>query len=104
MTNKGSLEDAVQGKGVHVDSDKRIWWDEDAEQHPRNWKLGTKTYTVALICWLDMYMTAMSSSGVGLVTPTDIYSLTMFQTATADSAREEYGLSRTLAYFAFVTM
>ncbi|KAM0233070.1 hypothetical protein ACHAP5_010537 [Fusarium lateritium] len=85
---KGALEDAVKGKGVHIDNDNHIWWDDDAEQHPRNWKVGTKTYTAALICWLEMYMTAISSSG----------------TATADSAREEYGLSRTLAYFAFVTM
>lgn len=68
MTKKGSLEDALQGKGVHVDSENRIWWDEDAEQHPRNWKAGTKTYTAALICWLEMYMTAISSSGVSLVT------------------------------------
>ncbi|KAF4443039.1 multidrug resistant [Fusarium acutatum] len=88
MTNKGSLEDAVQGQGVHVDSDNRICWDEDANQHPRNWNFGTKTYTAALICWLEMYMTAISSSG----------------TATADSAREEYGVSRTMAYFVFVTM
>ncbi|CVL07697.1 related to multidrug resistant protein [Fusarium mangiferae] len=87
MTNKVSIEDAVQGKGVHVDGDNRICWDEDADQHPRNWSFGTKTYTAALICWLEMYMTAISSSG----------------TATADSAREEYGVSRTMAYFVFVT-
>ncbi|KAF4494995.1 multidrug resistant [Fusarium agapanthi] len=88
MTNKSSLEDAVQGKGVHLDGDNRICWDEDADQHPRNWNFGTKTYTAALICWLEMYMTAISSSG----------------TATADSAREEYGVSRTMAYFVFVTI
>ncbi|KAL5589394.1 hypothetical protein FOVSG1_011261 [Fusarium oxysporum f. sp. vasinfectum] len=88
MPNKGSLQDAVQGKGVHIDSDNHICWDEDADQHPRNWNFGTKTYTAALICWLEMYMTAISSSG----------------TATADSAREEYGVSRTMAYFAFVTI
>ncbi|KAH8178650.1 major facilitator superfamily protein [Sarocladium implicatum] len=87
-TKRGTLQNAVQGKGVHFDSDNRICWDKDAEQHPRNWKFGTKTYTAALICWLEMYMTAISSSG----------------TATADSAREEYGVSRTLAYFAFVTI
>ncbi|KAJ4138419.1 hypothetical protein NW768_002250 [Fusarium equiseti] len=86
--NKGSLEDAVQGKGVHVDGNNRICWDDDGEQHPRNWKSGTKTYTAALICWLEMYMTAISSSGA----------------ATGDAAREEYGLSRTMAYFAFLTM
>ncbi|KAG5753334.1 hypothetical protein H9Q70_004003 [Fusarium xylarioides] len=88
MANKGSLEDAVQGKGVHVDSDNRICWDEDADQHPRNWNFGTKAYTAALICWLEMYMTAISSSG----------------TATANAAREEYGVSRTMAYFVFVTI
>jgi hypothetical protein len=104
MANKGSIEDAVQGKGVHIDSDKRICWDEDADQHPRNWKSGTKAYTVALICWLEMYMTAISSSGVSLLTATDISLLTVFQTATADAAREEYGVSRTMAYFVFVTM
>lgn len=104
MPNKGSLQDAVQGKGVHIDSDNHICWDEDADQHPRNWNFGTKTYTAALICWLEMYMTAISSSGVSLVTATDKSLLTMFQTATADSAREEYGVSRTMAYFAFVTM
>ncbi|KAI1013620.1 hypothetical protein LB503_010667 [Fusarium chuoi] len=104
MTNKGSIEDAVQGKGVHVDGDNRICWDVDADQHLRNWNFGTKTYTAALICWLEMYMTAISSSGVGLVTTTDVTLLMMFQTATADSAREEYGVSRTMAYFVFVTM
>ncbi|KAG5827504.1 hypothetical protein H9Q74_002386 [Fusarium xylarioides] len=88
MANKGSLEDAVQGKGVHVDSDNRICWDEDADQHPRNWNFGTKAYTAALICWLEMYMTAIGSSG----------------TATANAAREEYGVSRTMAYFVFVTI
>ncbi|KAF4964075.1 hypothetical protein FSARC_7977 [Fusarium sarcochroum] len=88
MTDNGSLEDAVKEKGVHVDSDNRICWDQDAEEHPHNWNFGTKIYTAALICWLEMYMTAISSSG----------------TATADSARDEYGVSRTLAYFAFVTM
>ncbi|KAM0227966.1 hypothetical protein ACHAPO_011092 [Fusarium lateritium] len=88
MATSGPLEKAVEGKGVHIDSDNRICWDEDAEQHPRNWRSGTKTYTAALICWLEMYMTAISSSG----------------TATANSAREEYGMSRTLAYFAFVSI
>ncbi|KAK6697140.1 hypothetical protein SNK05_013582 [Fusarium graminearum] len=88
MASSGPLEKAAKGKGVHVDSDSRICWDEDAEQHPRNWKSGTKTFTSALICWLEMYMTAISSSG----------------TATANSAREEYGMSRTLAYFAFVSI
>jgi len=75
--SKGSLEDAVQGKGVHVDNDNRICWDDDAEQHPRNWKSGTKTYTAALICWLEMYMTAISSSGVSVITPSEIYLLTV---------------------------
>lgn len=64
---KGALEDAVQGKGVHVNSDNRISWDEDAEQHPRNWNFATKTYTAGLICWLEMYMTAISSSGVSIL-------------------------------------
>ncbi|KAG8665243.1 hypothetical protein FPOAC2_14496 [Fusarium poae] len=63
MATSGPLEKAVEGKGVHIDSDNRICWDEDAEQHPRNWKSATKIYTAALICWLEMYMTAISSSG-----------------------------------------
>jgi hypothetical protein len=104
MTDNSSLKDAVHGKGVHVDSDNLICWDEDAQSHPRNWKFGTKAYTAALICWLEMYMTAISSSGVSLISATYISLLMIFQTATADSAREEYGVSRTMAYFAFVTM
>lgn len=68
MTNDSALNDAVRGKGVHIDSEKHICWDEDAEQHPRNWKSRTKAYTTVLICWLEMYMTAISSSGVSLVT------------------------------------
>lgn len=78
MAHKSTLEDAVKGKGVHVDSDNRICWDEDAEQHPRNWNAGSKIYTVALICWLEMYMTAISSSGVSLLTLADLHILTMF--------------------------
>lgn len=104
MVSSGPLEKAAKGKGVHVDSDSRICWDEDAEQHPRNWKSGTKTFTSALICWLEMYMTAISSSGVSSFALTDTHLLIMSQTATANSAREEYGMSRTLAYFSFVSM
>jgi hypothetical protein len=50
MATSGPLEKAVKGKGVHIDSDNRICWDEDAEKHPRNWNSATKTYTAALIC------------------------------------------------------
>jgi len=88
MTASSALADATRGRGVHVDRNNRICWDEDAKRHPRNWGFGAKAYTAALISWLEMYMTAISSSG----------------TATADAAREEYGISRTMSYFAFMTM
>ncbi|PPJ58096.1 hypothetical protein CBER1_05310 [Cercospora berteroae] len=80
-------DDVLAKHGVHL-KDNEIRWNKDAEGHPRNWKPFTKWYTTIVICWLELYMTGISSAGTGA----------------ADIAREEFHMSRTLAYFAFVTV
>ncbi|KAF2212826.1 hypothetical protein CERZMDRAFT_40669 [Cercospora zeae-maydis SCOH1-5] len=81
-------DDNVLSKhGVHVKG-KEICWKKDAADHPRNWNTATKWYTTLVICWLELYMTGISSAGTGA----------------ADTAREEFHMSRTLAYFAFASV
>ncbi|KAF1344909.1 putative MFS multidrug transporter [Delphinella strobiligena] len=83
-----NLDGQLEEHGVHIEDDNKICWNEANQDHPRNWGVLAKTYSTLVICWLELYMTGISSSG----------------TAAADSARTDYGISRTLAYFAFVTI
>lgn len=82
------LDDQLNHYGVHIKDEKTVCWNESNKEHPRNWGPWSKHYTAVLICWLELFMTGISSSG----------------TAAAESAHTEYGISRTLAYFAFVTI
>lgn len=59
--------DILEQYGVHLDGDddnQRICWNSDAPDHPRNWSPSMKTYTTTIICWLELYMTGISSAGV----------------------------------------
>ena len=58
-------DEFLQGLGVHLDGDK-VCWNDDAVDHPRNWKPWTKYYTTIVISWLELYMTGISSAGVCL--------------------------------------
>lgn len=68
-SSQPSLEDALREHEVRCDDDNRISWEDGAKAHPRNWGHIKKAYAVAVICWLETYMTAISSSGVCLPGP-----------------------------------
>lgn len=61
---KNGLDEVLKGRGVHLEDENRICWNEDARSHPRNWGIGTKIYTTVLVSWLELFVTAISSSGV----------------------------------------
>ncbi|GAB7355515.1 hypothetical protein MBLNU459_g6001t2 [Dothideomycetes sp. NU459] len=82
------LDEQLKQHDLHTDDGRIVCWNESNKDHPRNWDFWDKAYTAILISWLELFMTGISSSG----------------TAAAESARTEYGISRTLAYFAFVTI
>lgn len=59
--------DIFEQHGVHLDGDdddRRVCWNSDAPDHPRNWSPSMKMYTTTIICWLELYMTGISSAGV----------------------------------------
>ena len=68
-----SGNDAVARHGVHLNGNE-VCWNEDAADHPRNWKPFTKYYTTVVICWLECYMTGISSAGVSTSTTLSILS------------------------------
>lgn len=86
--DRESSTDQFEKYGVHIEDDNKVRWNDGARDHPRNWSPWSKYYSAAIISWLELYMTGISTSG----------------TAAANAAREEYGMSRTLAYFAFVSL
>ncbi|KAI5200015.1 hypothetical protein AUEXF2481DRAFT_3729 [Aureobasidium subglaciale EXF-2481] len=83
-----STDNLLEKHGCHLEDGNTVCWNEDSKDHPRNWGLFAKCYTTVLIGWVELYMTGISSAG----------------TAASNSARMEYGMSRTLGVFAFVTM
>lgn len=88
QSEESDLDQICKERDVHIEHDKYVCWNKDAEQHPRNWGRFAKFYTTAVVIWLEFFMTAISSAG----------------TAAAESAREEHHMSKTLAYFAFITL
>lgn len=73
-TNTSSAEelkpqdDTLAHHGVHLDGNE-VRWNDDATDHPRNWNPFTKYYTTIVICWLELYMTGISSAGVSRPNP-----------------------------------
>lgn len=66
--SEDSLNETLQEHGVHVEGN-RICWNKNARDHPRNWSPKTKYWTTIVICWLELYMTGISSAGVCCNTP-----------------------------------
>ena len=58
------LNDTLKEYDVHLEDGDRVCWNHGNQDHPRNWGLWSKYYTVVVISWLEMYMTGISSSGV----------------------------------------
>lgn len=88
--DRGSKErdEKLEQYGLHMGDDDRVEWNEDNPDHPRNWSVFWKIYNNALIYWLEFFMTFISTAG----------------TSAATSSMTEYGVSRTLSLFAFVSM
>lgn len=59
-----NLDGQLEQHGVHIEDDNKICWNEANQDHPRNWGVFAKTYSTLVICWLELYMTGISSSGV----------------------------------------
>lgn len=62
-----NLDGQLEQHGVHIEDDNKICWNEANQDHPRNWGVSAKTYSTLVICWLELYMTGISSSGVCFV-------------------------------------
>ena len=60
-----SVDESLEQHGVHLEDDNQIEWNEDAKDHPRRWIPWAKYYTTIVISWVELYMTGISSAGVG---------------------------------------
>lgn len=50
--------------GVHLENGDKLCWNDNADGHPRCWGAWTKALSVVVICWLELFMTGISSAGV----------------------------------------
>ncbi|KMQ45668.1 MFS multidrug transporter [Trichophyton rubrum] len=86
---ENNLQALLEEHGLEYTPDgEHIRWLASNPKHPRNWSMLRKIYDSGLIIILDLFTTAVSTAG----------------SAAADHARHEYGLSRTLAVFLFVSV
>jgi len=89
MSTPDVSQEKLNELGIDLQDDgETIEWAESNSRHPRNWSFLVKCYNVALISWLEMLQTAISTAG----------------TTASDEAVKEYNISKTLGYFAFVTL
>lgn len=82
------LDGCLSNHGVHIEDGFTVCWNKDTTEHPLNWKPISKYYSATIVIWLEFYMTVLSSSGA----------------ATAKTSMNEFGISRLLGVFAFITM
>lgn len=82
------ISEILKENDLQFNADGKLVWDESSAEFPRNWSRYQKIFSVVLVSWLELYMTAISSSGA----------------ASSTKAIEEYGWSKTLGYFAFLTV
>ncbi|KAE8146064.1 subtilisin-like protein [Aspergillus avenaceus] len=88
-TDKGILEQHLRQYGLQVaPGGFYIHWARDNERHPRNWSILRKTYDTSLIIFLELFTTAISSSG----------------STAANDAREEFNMPKELSIFVFVSV
>ena len=62
--DNSGLDKALHDAGLKQNDEGKVDWQDDAKQHPRNWRHFSKIYTVIVVTWLEFFMTAISSSGV----------------------------------------
>ena len=60
------LDERLKHHGVHLEVEQKVCWNKANGDHPRNWGNFSKYYAVVLICWLELFMTGISTSGVSL--------------------------------------
>lgn len=63
-----STEETLEHYGLHLEDETKVCWNDDNKCHPRNWSLWAKWYSTAVICWVELYMTGISSAGVCIAT------------------------------------
>lgn len=72
-----STDNLLEQHGCHLEDGNTVCWNDDSKDHPRNWGPVAKCYTTIIICWVELYMTGISSAGVSvpllccLMCPTD---------------------------------
>lgn len=59
-----TFDEKLEQHGVHLENGDQLCWNENAHGHPRHWSAWTKTFSVVVICWLELFMTGISSAGV----------------------------------------
>lgn len=97
------LDGCLSNHGVHIEDGFTVCWNKDTTEHPLNWKPISKYYSATIVIWLEFYMTVLSSSGVRGLLRTST-TANMGQAATAKTSMNEFGISRLLGVFAFITM
>lgn len=64
-TGSTSFEEKLRQHGVHLENGDQLCWNDNADGHPRHWGARAKTFSILVICWLELFMTGISSAGVG---------------------------------------
>ncbi|KAL4935105.1 hypothetical protein BDV06DRAFT_137543 [Aspergillus oleicola] len=89
MTEDVDLHTLLSKHGLELTPDGAfVRWSCSNPNHPRNWTTLRKVYDCSLIIFLEMFTTAISTAG----------------SSAADSAHQEFGISRLLAIFFFVSL
>ncbi|KAL4958424.1 MFS multidrug transporter [Aspergillus filifer] len=88
-SDKEFLQLSLAQHGLRVASDGyHIQWAVGNKRHPRNWTIGRKVHDIALLIFLEFFTTAVSTAG----------------STAANAAAPEFGLSKELSIFVFVTI
>lgn len=61
---QSTFDEKLSQRGVHLEHGDELCWNDDAAGHPRHWGTWSKAFSVAVICWLELFMTGISSAGV----------------------------------------
>lgn len=64
IEKRAHIRSELNSHGLQLGSDGFVEWKLDAKRHPRNWNVKRKTFDVGLICFFELWMSVLSSSGV----------------------------------------
>ncbi|KAI5357728.1 putative major facilitator superfamily, MFS transporter superfamily [Septoria linicola] len=74
--------------GLVMGTNGEVDWNMDGQAHPRKWPLLRRSYDTAVLCFMEFFMTLVSSAGSTI----------------APTAATDFGVSRTLAVFCLTTL